>query len=85
MARDTKNALKETSMAEITGEEFAARAGAALGGHGWKTLFAKAIGKDKSTLRRWLANEEPVPAYALAALEFLEITPSAFRPARWMK
>lgn len=72
-------------MKQLTGDEFAKRASAALGGHGWKTLMADAMGKDKSTVRRWVSGDEPVPTYAIAVLELLEATPAAFRPPRWLR
>lgn len=76
---------KGNAMTEMTGTEFSQRAAAALGGHGWKTLMAKALGKNQSTVRRWVSGEEPVPAYAVAALELLEAVPTGFRPMRWLK
>lgn len=72
-------------MKELTGAEFASRAKTALGGHGWQTRMSEAIGKDKSTIRRWATGDDPVPAYAVALLELLEATHAAFRPPRWIR
>ena len=69
----------------MKGNEFAARASKALGGHGWQTRFARGIGKDTSTVRRWLDEETDAPEHAVAILEFLEAIPAAMRPARWLK
>lgn len=68
----------------MTPDEFAARASAALGGRGWQTRLAAALGIDGSTIRRWLSGSMPLPAYAVAVVELLEAVPAAFRPARWL-
>lgn len=69
----------------MTPEEFEKRAEAAVGGgRGWRTAFAAALGRDPSTLRRWVTPGAKVPDYAVALLEFLEATPAAFRPKRWL-
>lgn len=68
-----------------TPQEFAARASAVLGGHGWQTRLSQAIGVDASTIRRWNSGTVNIPDYAIAILEFLEQTPTAFRPSRWLR
>ena len=49
-----------------------------------QVTFGKAIGKDVSTVRRWIVGELPVPRYAVLALEVLEArAASSYRWRRW--
>lgn len=66
-------------------EHFETEAAQLLGGRGWKTRFCNATGTDTSTLRRWLARDEDMPAHAVALIELLRIVPAAMRPARWLR
>jgi lambda repressor-like predicted transcriptional regulator len=52
-------------------------------GAGYEKTFAEAIGVSGSTVYRWCAGDVPVPQYAVAVLEFLELVPKAFWPERW--
>lgn len=68
----------------MTPTEFADRAQRTIG-PGWQSRLCRAIGKDASTVRRWVSGSVPVPDYAVALVELLEVTPTAFRPGRWIK
>jgi hypothetical protein len=65
--------------------EFEAKAGAIFGAHGWKKRIAAATGKDYATVKRWATGELPVPDYAVAIVELLEIVPEAMRPERFLR
>ena len=39
------------------------REGRALFGNGWQTRLAEALGRDGSTVRRWVSGAVPVPPY----------------------
>jgi hypothetical protein len=68
----------------MTADEFETRADAALG-RGWRGIFARAVERDASTVRRWIADGAEPPPYAVALLELIEVTPAAFRPDRWLE
>lgn len=68
----------------ITPQEFSERLKAVLGA-GPEKAFSEAIGVSISTVYRWVAGDVPVPQYAVAIVEFLEMTPKGFRPERWMR
>ena len=65
--------------------EFNERASATLGGRGWMTRLAEITGVHYATVKRWSNGSLPVPLYAIAIVELLEIVPEAFRPARFLK
>lgn len=65
--------------------EFNMRAAAALGGRGWMTRLAEITGVHYATVKRWANGSMPVPLYAIAIVELLEIVPEAMRPTRFLK
>lgn len=68
----------------MTGDDFAARASALLGGRGWMEPFARACGVHRNTVWRWTAGELDVPTYAVSLLELLEAMPRGTPlPERW--
>ena len=71
-----------TDTMQINPEDFAKRLHKALG-DGYEKTFSEAINVSPSTVYRWCAGTVPVPQYAVAILEFLEILPMGFWPARW--
>lgn len=66
-------------------KEFCDRASAALGGHGWMAMLARACGAHYSTVKRWANGDLAVPEYAVAIVELLERVPAAMRPDRWLR
>jgi DNA-binding transcriptional regulator YdaS (Cro superfamily) len=64
-------------------DEFCHRAALTLGGRGWMTRLASALGVHYATVKRWANGEMDVPEYAAAAIELLEIVPAALRPKRF--
>lgn len=50
----------------------------------WKQHFARGLGKDYATVKRWAAGELPWPDYAVAVIELLERVPLDSRPPRWV-
>lgn len=65
--------------------EFKARASSALGGRGWMTRLASITGVHYATVKRWANGSMPVPDYACAIVELLEVVPTALRPQRFLK
>ena len=64
-------------------KEFNNRAAAVLGGRGWMTAMARICGVHYATVKRWAAGDLPVPEYAVALIELLEVVPAAMRPERF--
>ena len=65
--------------------EFNERAARALGGRGWMTRLAAITGVHYATVKRWSNGSMPVPDYAVAIVELLEIVPEAMRPSRFLR
>lgn len=65
-------------------EEFAARAEAVLGA-GWQGRAARAFSCNATTVYRWATGASSIPGTVAATIEFLEATPEAFWPARWLE
>lgn len=65
--------------------EFNERASAALGGRGWMTRLSAITGVHYATVKRWANGSMPVPDYASAIVELLEVVPEALRPSRFLK
>lgn len=65
--------------------EFNERASAALGGRGWMTRLSEITGVHYATVKRWSNGALPVPLYAIAIVELMEIVPEAMRPLRFLK
>ena len=64
--------------------EFKERARAALG-ENYEKALAAGLGVSLSTVYRWFSGDVPVPGYAVAVIELLELVSAGFRPERWMK
>lgn len=83
--RVTKTAIKRAAKkAKQTKPpaHFSGRLQAALGDN-YEKKFAAGSGVSLSTVYRWCSGDVPVPGYAIALVEFLELLPAAFRPDRW--
>lgn len=80
--RITKTTIKKAAKKAQPSASFSDRLKAVLGDNHEKK-FAAGLGVNLSTVYRWCAGDVPVPGYAIATLEFLEILPAAFRPDRW--
>ena len=69
---------------KITPAQFASRLQATLG-DAYEKAFSEGSGVALSTVYRWCKGDVPVPEYAVAIVEFLEVLPKGFRPSRWVK
>ena len=67
---------------KITPGEFANRLQAVLG-NSYEKALSEGLGVSLTTPYRWCSGDVPIPEYAVAVLEFLEVLPKAFRPPRW--
>ena len=65
-------------------KEFCERSATAFGGRGWMKRLSEATGVHYATVKRWASGELPVPEYAAAIIELLELVPSAMRPGRFL-
>lgn len=49
------------------------------------TRLSEITGVHYATVKRWANGALPVPLYAIALVELLEIVPAALRPLRFLK
>jgi hypothetical protein len=49
------------------------------------TRLSEITGVHYATVKRWSNGTLPVPLYAIAIIELLEIVPAAMRPLRFLK
>lgn len=49
------------------------------------TRLSEITGVHYATVKRWANGSLPVPLYAIALVELLEIVPAALRPLRFLK
>jgi hypothetical protein len=70
-------------MDTITASDFSTTVPRLIGPRGWKSRFARQIGRNRSTVNRWANGEEEVPPYAIAIIELLQAAPRGNWPKRF--
>jgi hypothetical protein len=85
MQRKTKRrAARPKRKYASKGEELKGRFKALFGDNWfWGPRVAKALGKEYSTIKRWVAGTLPIPEYVMSSLELLELVPEEQWPERW--